>query len=1283
MTGIRLSRAQEEIWLAQSPLGRRDPYLAAEIVVLTGPLDTVLLARAARWVAEHDETASWIVADDAGELRFAASPDARETLEIVDLSDSPNGWTSAWRLLSGRLSAPVGAAAERAWALVLVRLAGDRNLLAWRGHHVLLDGHTARLRLSRIAAAYRALCRGTAPSIADDPGVGTVLRAESAYRESAAYAADRAHWLAALGRGGTAGPAAEPSGLPVRVRRSLGAELSVAVESRAAQRPGVSATVVGCFAIALGSAANGRVVQDGGTVRLELSVSGRDSDALRRTTGVTANRVPLLLTVRPAATLAEVTASARTAIWRALPHQRYRREDMRRDLLAAGLPVSTGAGVNMMLFDEQRPDFGTAAAAILPWNYGPVADLELTVHRPVAGGALALELAGDPARYRRPELRALLDRLCELIARAAGSPHIRVRDVAAPAAVRWQGWPTTFAEQVDRTPFAPAVALGDRSLSYRQLDRWCGRLAGRLSEQGVGKGDVVAVAGGPAPLTAAAVPALWRLGAIYLPLDLDQPEDQVRHRLSVATPVALLTGADTVLPECCADIRVIRVEAMPAGELGDAAAPPPVPIAPGDGAYLLFTSGSSGAPKGVLVGHRGIPAMARALAAALDAGAGARVLQFAATTFDASIAELTLALCSGATAVFTPPGQPVSGSAIAELIGTHGVTHLIMVPSVLATVPEDRVPGGLRIVVAGEAPSRDVLSRWCVRHRVRNAYGPTEATVCTTIGEVSGGAAPAPIGWAIPGTTVRVVDERLRPVPPGEVGELLIGGDGVALGYLGLPELTAARFVPGADGVRRYRSGDLVRELADGQLEFAGRLDRQIKLRGRRIEPGEVEAALVDHPAVRQAAVVAAGEQLVAYAVAAGTVAAGSLRAHLAQRLPRHLCPDRVIRCDRLPLTRHGKLDYGALAAGAEAAAPPAAPDAARSPQEHLLCRLFAEVLGHERVGRSDDFFDLGGQSMAAARLVLRVRAVLGIDLSMRTLLEAPTPAGLAELMHAPDGLSGSLDVLLPLRRTGTRPPLFCVHPATGLSWCYAGLLRYLPDRPVIGLQARAMGDPAYRPESVEELAADYLARVGECTPNGPYHLLGWSFGGRVAFEMATVLQGMGHEVGSVVLLDSSPPPPVAFEASTADFDRDDALRRYFLAILAETSPISDDAYRDAPLPEIKAELDRLAGPYSLLSDNHFQRMFELHKRNYVLSRRYVPRRKLHGRLDYVRALGEGGEDTAHKVDRWAAHVDGDTVEHRVPGTHGGLTQAASIAQIGRLLAGELDRNERTHAAAR
>jgi thioesterase domain-containing protein/acyl carrier protein len=400
---------------------------------------------------------------------------------------------------------------------------------------------------------------------------------------------------------------------------------------------------------------------------------------------------------------------------------------------------------------------------------------------------------------------------------------------------------------------------------------------------------------------------------------------------------------------------------------------------------------------------------------------------------------------------------------------------------------------------------------------VCNTYGPTEATVITTAVPLSPGAPAPALGAPIGNARVYVLDEFVQPVAPGVVGEVYIAGVQLARGYHHRPDLTAQRFVacPFNDGGgRMYRSGDLARWDAQGRLHFAGRVDEQVKIRGFRVEPGEVEAVLVGHESVSQVAVIVRDGRLVAYVV--GEVA--GLGEFAATRLPEYMIPSAFVALDALPLTVNGKLDR------------PALPDPQRvegrapaTPTEELLCDLFAEILGLPGVPVDGSFFDLGGDSLSAMRLVARIRTVFDTEVSIRTLFAAPTVADVARALDGGTG-ADSLGLLLPLRTGGDRPPLFCVHPSPGLSWCYTDLAGYLPDdRPVYGLQARGFGTGEELPETIEEMAADYVEQIRAVQPGGPYHLLGWSFGGIVAHAMATRFQDLGETVAFLTILDGYP----------------------------------------------------------------------------------------------------------------------------------------------------------------
>src|SRR6185437_2309665 len=527
-------------------------------------------------------------------------------------------------------------------------------------------------------------------------------------------------------------------------------------------------------------------------------------------------------------------------------------------------------------------------------------------------------------------------------------------------------------------------------------------------------------------------------------------------------------------------------------------------------AYVIYTSGSTGKPKGVTVTNAGIADLVWSQIERLEMGPRSRVLQYASFSFDASAKDVLLSMSAGAALVVADEETRLSAAALGRLLAEEKITHAGLPPGLLAAMPDGWLPEGLTLVVAGEACPAEVVARWSPGRLLFNGYGPTETTVCTSMAgplgaEASG--APPSIGAPHSGSRVYVLDDWLRPVPAGMTGEAYVAGRCLARGYLGRPVLTAERFVPcpfAGIGERMYRTGDLVRWTSHGELMFVGRADDQVKVRGFRVEPGEVEAALTAHPEVRQAAVVVREDRpgdrrLVAYVV--GEDSGGGLRRWLADRLPEYMVPSAVVMMENgLPLTVNGKLDRAALP-------PPevgdARPRAARGPVEYTLCGLFAEVLGLERVGVDDGFFDLGGDSLLAMRLVSRVRAVLGAEIGVRAVFQAPTVAELATAISDP-GDRRTLDELIPLRRRGTLPPLFCVYPGFGLAWAYAGLLRHLdPDQPVYGLQALGIGSGRKLPSSFDEMVKAHVDDIRSVFPDGPYNLLGWSSGGLIAHAIA------------------------------------------------------------------------------------------------------------------------------------------------------------------------------------
>lgn len=477
-------------------------------------------------------------------------------------------------------------------------------------------------------------------------------------------------------------------------------------------------------------------------------------------------------------------------------------------------------------------------------------------------------------------------------------------------------------------------------------------------------------------------------------------------------------------------------------------------------------------------------------------------------------------LLHGGRLVIVPHHVSRSPEAFLRLLVKEGVTVLNQTPSAFYQFmqaereqPDLGQALSLRYVIfGGEALELSRLEDWYNRHpenrpQLINMYGITETTVHVSYIELDRSMAAlranSLIGCGIPDLGVYVLDERLQPVPPGVAGELYVSGAGLARGYLGRPGLTSERFIAdpfGPPGTRMYRTGDVARLRADGSLDYVGRADHQVKIRGFRIELGEIEAALVQHPQLEDAAVIVHEDQpgdkrLAAYVIPSEeTFDTAELRRYAAERLPDYMVPAAFVTMKELPLTPNGKLDRKALPAPDFAAA--VTGRGPRTPQEEILCDLFMEVLHLPRVGIDDRFFDLGGHSLLAVQLMSRIREALGVELSIGNLFEAPTVAGLAERLEMGSSQS-ALDVLLPLRTSGDKPPLFCVHPAGGLSWCYAGLMTNIgTDYPIYGLQARGIGQREELPKTLDDMAADYIKQIRTVQPKGPYHLLGWSWAG-------------------------------------------------------------------------------------------------------------------------------------------------------------------------------------------
>jgi amino acid adenylation domain-containing protein len=696
-------------------------------------------------------------------------------------------------------------------------------------------------------------------------------------------------------------------------------------------------------------------------------------------------------------------------------------------------------------------------------------------------------------------------------------------------------------DQVERTPEAPALIFESHRFSYREVNARANRLAHYLRQVGVGPDVLVGVCAERSVEMVVALLGVMKAGGAYLPIDPAYPKERLRTMLQDADPPVLVTQERLMinLPEN--DIRTICLDRDDHILAREPATNPPVVTGGRNLAYAIYTSGSTGLPKCALNVHEAI--VNRLLWAqhtyCLDETD--RVLQKTPYSFDVSVWEFFWPLIAGACLVVARPEAHKDPTYLVDLIVKERVTTIHFVPSLFQVFLEapdvERCVSLRRVFCSGEALPFALQGRFFRRLNapLYNLYGPTEAAVEVTAWtcQPDGPLSIVPIGKPIWNTQIYILDANLQPVPPGAAGELHIGGVALARGYLNRPQLTAEKFISDPfstePGARLYKTGDLARFLPDGNIEHLGRIDRQVKIRGMRIELEEIETVLSSHPGILQAAVVAREDspsvkRLVAYVIMRGeTVAIGELRRLLESRLPEYMVPAAFVVLSELPLTASGKVDRAAFpppAFGDDRPTRDFAPR--RSPLESSLCRIWEDILNVRRVDLDDNFNDLGGDSLSAARLFIRIQEVFHKRLPLSTLLHAPTVRDLAEVLRDRSQASASPS-LVAIQPEGSRPPLYVVSGIWGNVVGFRSLAPHLGlDQPLYALEPPGIDGSLPYLTRVEDLASYYIREIMTHNPSGPYHLAGYSFGGLVVFEMAQQLLARRARVGLTALLDAT-----------------------------------------------------------------------------------------------------------------------------------------------------------------
>ncbi|XVS67405.1 amino acid adenylation domain-containing protein [Actinosynnema sp. CA-299493] len=1068
-----LSPGQLGIWYGQR-LNPDNVFVMSEYLEIHGAVDVALFEEALRRTVLEAETVQVRFTEDAdGVWQFLAPDPHLRFFDHTDRAD-PVGDAVAW--MEDDLYRPMDLERGPLSVDALFRVEAERYLYYQRNHHVIADGVSGRIFTDRLATVYSALAAGEDVPPSAFATLQQYLDDDAAYRASDAYRRDREHWRTRLAdrpapvglTSGTAPASARPARATAHVEPASMARMKELTRANASTWP---------MALTAATAVYLHLVTGARTTPVGFPVMARKSKLLRDTPGMVSNILALFVDLGPESTFVDVlrrtTAEARTT----LKHQRYRQEDVLRDLgLVRGAGQLANVVVNIMPFDY-NVTFGGHPVTAHNLSNGVIDDVEITAYDRSDGNPVRIDLDGNEFLYGEEEVAGHLDRLLRLLDRLLAEPDAPLASFDLLDAVELDqaldGWNRTDAPLDDadgvvrrvrdharRTPDAVAVVDDEGPTTYAELAGRAGALTRRLREAGVERGDVVALPTAPGRDFVVSVLAVFGAGAAYVPVDSDAPV--ARGRALVADSGARLVLASPAVASFAAELGA---DLLPVSD--EVADEWPEPVGAGDDlAYVLFTSGSTGKPKGAMVTHRGMVNHLLTKVEDCSLSEVDTVVQNAPLTFDISIWQMLAPLVVGGTARVVAREFAADPRALFDRADAERVAVLEVVPSLLRAAldlwdADGGRPGlaSLRLLVAtGEALPADLCVRWLDAFPtipLMNAYGPTECAddvthaFITSPDDVADG---VPIGRALRNTRLYVLDDRLRPVPVGTPGELYVGGEGVGRGYLGDPGRTGAVFV--ADpftprpGRRMYRTGDYVVRRADGSLVFLERRDHQVKVRGHRIELGEIEAVFAGH--VGEVAVVVredrpGDKRLVAY-VTPADVDPTALRATAEERLPGYMVPSAFVALAALPLTPNGKLDRHALPApdaGATGRAP-------RTPLEELLVAVFADVLGVERVGVDEGFFDLGGHSLLATRLISKVRSALGVELSLRSVFDHPTPAGLAEVvdgaaaarsrpvarprpdlvplssaqrrlwfLHGMDETGGTYNVPLPLRLTG------------------------------------------------------------------------------------------------------------------------------------------------------------------------------------------------------------------------------------------------------------------------
>jgi amino acid adenylation domain-containing protein len=1164
---LPLSFAQQRLWF----IDRLEPGLSLYNmpfpVRLEGPLKASVMEYSLLEILRRHEVLRTTFSMKDGKPWQKIAPEASFQMPRIDLQGLPEAQREpmARRLLVEDSGRSFDLARGPVLRASLVLLAPEEAILLFNLHHIAGDGWSMDVLVQEVSELYVATSKGEPAQLPELPVQYADFSVwQRGWLQGEVLEAEIAYWRERLG--GKPSLLELPTDRPRPIVSSFRGDArgdSVSVEAGEALRSLARQQGATLFMVALaGFCWTLSRLSGQNDISVGTPSAGRDRLELEPLIGFFINTLVLRVDLSGAPTFLQVLQQVREVSLEAQSHQ-----DVPFERLVEELEPERNLGKSPLFqvmfitqdLAQEPPELGEVKVIPVEGE-GSTAkfDLSMSVSESADGGLdLGLEFATD--LFDGTTLERWLGNFSTLLTGVAAAPERPLTETSLlRAAERHQlqvEWNDTerllpggdtlsglFSQHVASRGQAVALVRGDVQLSYGELARRALSVAGSLLEWGVEPGGLVGLYTERSVEMVISKLGILLAGQGYVPLDPTFPAERLRWLIEDADLKVVMThhGVTPALPAAAlreGEVELLEFESL----VGAAPQPWPENASGRDIAYVMYTSGSTGRPKGVMVPQRAVVRLVRGTPSFADFSPREVFLHLSPVSFDAAPFEIWGPLLNGGRLVLLPAGLPaldVLGSYLARYrisfqVLTTGLFHL-MVDERL----EDLAVLG-QLVVGGDIISPERAQKVLElpsAPRLINAYGPTENATMTTFHRVENSGevrVPTPIGRPVGNTEVWIADRQLRPVPLGAFGELLTSGVGLARGYQGRPALTSERFVPHPcaqrAGDRVYRTGDLARLLADGSVEFAGRFDHQVKLRGFRIEPGEIEAALVRQKSVAAAFVMvhedAGLERLVAYVV--GTDGAAPLpevlQAALAEELPAHLVPSIFMALDALPLTANGKLDREALP-DPEAQLAVDSFVAPRDQMERNLALIWKDLLDVKEVGIHDDFFALGGHSLLGIQLMSRLQRVLGHELPVAALFKAPTVAGLASILRG-EGAGGLYDSLMPFHTEGSKAPVFYIHPGGGMVFLYRPLVEGIgQDRPAYGLQSQGLEGRVAPFDSIQGMASHYIEEIRGVQAEGPYHLIGWSMGGVIAFEMARQFSELGEKVALLGLLDSHIP---------------------------------------------------------------------------------------------------------------------------------------------------------------